>query len=61
MTNVPNGVRPNHLTINMMGRSGVNGNGRGREKDKMKMVVTSKGAARGRPKARDLRVKTKRR
>ena len=31
MTKVPTGVRPDHFNINMMGRSGVNGNGRGRE------------------------------
>ena len=31
MANVPNGVRPNHLTINMMGRRGVNGDGRGQD------------------------------
>ena len=31
MTKVPTGVRPDRLSINMMGRSGANGNGRGRE------------------------------
>ena len=31
MTYVPNCVRPNHLTIHMVGRRGVSGNGRGQE------------------------------